>query len=110
MNLVDQRVPRSAGFRTPDPDCAIVPTTESRQLTSRAARSLLVISATSLLLSMPLAVIYQYGKLTETATIDLEWMIRLHGFANAHGFATCGLLAWVIEDRARRRTSAATPA
>jgi len=74
------------------------------RLTRRAAQGLLVISAGSLLLSMPLAVYYQWGQVAGSATIDLEWMIRLHGFANAHGFATCGLLAWAIEDRADQST------
>jgi len=73
-------------------------------LERRASRVLLAISALSLLLSMPLAVYYQWGQATHGATIDLEWMIRLHGFANAHGFATCGLLAWAIEDRADQST------
>jgi len=76
------------------------------RLVSRAARVLLVISAISLLLSMPLAVLYQWGQVTGASMIDLEWMIRLHGFANAHGFATCALLAWVLEDRALRAQSA----
>lgn len=42
--------------------------------------------------------------MTQSATIDLERMVRRHGFANAHGFATCGLLAWAIEDRVDQST------
>lgn len=72
-----------------------------RRLYSRTARVLLIVSAISATLSMPLAVYYQWGQLSGDATIDLEWMIRLHGFANAHGFATCGLIAWVLEDRTK---------
>ncbi len=67
----------------------------------RAAKALLAISALSVLLSMPLALFYQWGQVVGDDTIGLEWMVRLHGFANAHGFATCGLLAWAIEDRYR---------
>ena len=69
------------------------------RLKSRAARVLMVISAVSVTFSMPLAVYYQYGQWAGVETIDLLFMVRFHGFANAHGFATCGLLAWVIEDR-----------
>ncbi|MEZ4335727.1 MAG: YndJ family transporter [Sandaracinaceae bacterium] len=76
-------------------------------LERRAAKVLLWISALSVLLSMPLALYYQWGQVTGADTIGLEWMVRLHGFANAHGFATCGLLAWAIEDRAGQSTSSA---
>ncbi len=69
-------------------------------LRRRGPKALLAISALSLLLSMPLAVVYAYGQVAGTDPIGLEWMVRLHGFANAHGFAVCGLLAWAIEDRA----------
>lgn len=80
------------------------------RMKSRAARGLLWIAAISVGLSMPLAVFYQWGQVTGVTTIDLEWMIRLHGFANAHGFATCGLLAWVIEDRYRTNSENAPSA
>lgn len=63
------------------------------------AKILFSISALSLLVSMPLAVLYQLGAVNGSFGIELEWMVRIHGFANAHGFVTCGLLAWVIEDR-----------
>jgi hypothetical protein len=72
-----------------------------RRLESGWARALLVISGLSPLLSMPLAVAYQWGQVTGQVVVDLEWMLRLHGYANAHGFVTCGLLAWVLEDRRR---------
>jgi 3-oxoacyl-[acyl-carrier-protein] synthase II len=39
MNLADQRVPRSAGFETPDPACSIVPTTETAEIKTNAALS-----------------------------------------------------------------------
>jgi 3-oxoacyl-[acyl-carrier-protein] synthase-1/3-oxoacyl-[acyl-carrier-protein] synthase II len=38
-NLLDQRVPRSGGFQTADPECAVVPTTETRDVRCRAAIS-----------------------------------------------------------------------
>lgn len=71
-----------------------------RGMKSRWAKLLLGISALSAVLSMPLAVVYAWGQVSGTEPISMQWMIRLHGYANAHGFATCGLLAWVLEDRA----------
>ena len=38
-HLHDRRVPPSVGFQTPDPECAVVPTTESRTVASEAAIS-----------------------------------------------------------------------
>jgi 3-oxoacyl-[acyl-carrier-protein] synthase II len=38
-HLRDGQVPPSAGFRTPDPECVVVPTTEVRRVTARAAVS-----------------------------------------------------------------------
>lgn len=38
-NLLDRRVPRSGGFETPDPACAIVPTTEVLEVDAEAAIS-----------------------------------------------------------------------
>lgn len=70
-----------------------------RRVQRTSAKILLAISALSLLVSMPLAVLYQLGQVDGSFGIGLEWMVRVHGFANAHGFATCGLLAWAIEDR-----------
>jgi 3-oxoacyl-[acyl-carrier-protein] synthase-1/3-oxoacyl-[acyl-carrier-protein] synthase II len=38
-NLNDGRVPRTAGFETPDPECVVVPTTETRGLDAQIALS-----------------------------------------------------------------------
>jgi hypothetical protein len=73
-----------------------------RTLKSSLARVLAVVSALSLLLSMPLAIFYAWGEATGERIVLFDAMVRLHGFANAHGFAVCGLLAWIAEDRRRR--------
>ena len=70
-----------------------------RRLRSRVAKPLLLISGVSLLLSMPLAVLYAWGEATGETVIGIQWMLRTHGYANAHGFVVCGLFAWVLEDR-----------
>ncbi len=56
------------------------------------------ISAISVLFSMPLAVIWAWGTAAGTMPfgLDLGWMIRLHGMANAHGFCLVGLIGWVL--------------
>ena len=53
----------------------------------------------SLLLSMPLAILYSLGEVTGASHVLLDTMVRYHGFANAHGVVVCGLLAWILEDR-----------
>jgi hypothetical protein len=64
-------------------------------------RTLFIVSSVSVLGSMPLAVAWAWGNLTGDFLLDLEWMVRLHGMANAHGFALCGLLAWSLSDPPR---------
>ncbi len=72
-----------------------------RNLASSLARVLAVTSALSLLLSMPLAILYSWGEATGDRIVLLDTMVHVHGFANAHGFVVCGLLAWIVEDRRR---------
>lgn len=64
-------------------------------LKRRAARVLLSISGLSVFLSMPLALLWAWGEVT-TQWLELGAMIRLHGFANAHGVIVCGLLAFSL--------------
>jgi len=63
------------------------------------SRVLLLVSGASLLLSMPLALAYAWGEATGHRLIGIQWMLRTHGYANAHGFVMCGLFAWALEDR-----------
>jgi len=69
------------------------------ELRSRGSKLLLVISSLSVLLSMPLAVAWAWGEVTGQRSVGMLWMIRIHGMANAHGFALCGLLAWALEQK-----------
>lgn len=67
----------------------------------RLSAWLLAVSCLSVLLSMPLAVLWAWGQVTGTAPIELIWMVRIHGMANAHGFVLCGLVAWALEPARR---------
>ena len=67
------------------------------------ARLLLLISSLSILLSMPLAVVWAWGQVTGSALLDFSWMLRLHGMANAHGFVLSGLLAFWLQLRSEAR-------
>jgi len=66
-------------------------------------RALLVLSSTSIVASMLLAVVYAWGEFTERAALDIPHMVRLHGALNALGFAVCGLLAWNVRASGRDR-------
>ncbi|QDU82019.1 hypothetical protein Pla110_37720 [Polystyrenella longa] len=61
--------------------------------------SLLMISACSLLVSMPMAMVYAVGEFYEIAWISIPTMISWHGSLNAFGFCFCGLLGWMLNDR-----------
>jgi hypothetical protein len=63
----------------------------------------------SALLSMPLAVVWAWGEVTGSRALDMLWMVRIHGMANAHGFALCGLLAWALAALTPGRTEAPLP-
>jgi hypothetical protein len=67
----------------------IVPT-----LTHRLARTLLVISAASIVVGMLLTLAYATGEFSGYAIINIPQMARIHGLANALGFALCGLAGW----------------
>lgn len=60
---------------------------------------LLFISSFSVMLSMPLSLLWAWGALTKTALIDMSWMLRLHGMANAHGFILTGLCGWWVDQK-----------
>ena len=82
-----------------------------RALPGVLPKLLLAVSAISALLSMPLAVLWAWGEVTGQRAIDMLWMVRIHGMANAHGFTLCGLLAFAFADLGpfTRRRSEATP-
>jgi hypothetical protein len=67
-----------------------------RRLPSMLARVLLALASLAPLLTMPLACAYSWGVVTGEHSVDLLWMLRLHGMVNAFGVALCGLLAWTL--------------
>ncbi|GAA1657589.1 hypothetical protein GCM10009744_58310 [Kribbella alba] len=68
--------------------------------TDRTTATLLVVSASVLVVTMLLALSWALGHVVATPYLPLEWMVATHGLANAVGFGLCGLLA-------RRRLQAA---
>ncbi len=74
---------------------------------ARASGLLLVVAGLCLVLSMSLVVVFAAtGSVTRDAAAPLvpyEWMVRLHGGANAIGFAFCALVALVWQPAPRRR-------
>lgn len=66
---------------------------------ARASGALLVVAGLCLVLSMSLVVVFAAtGSVTRGAAPPLvpwEWMVRLHGGANALGFSFCALVAFV---------------
>lgn len=79
------------------------------------ARILAVVAGVSLLVSMPMAVIYSTGVLIGASWLDLPTMARVHGGLNSLGFALPVILAWTFDRSAREsgvgptRVSAASP-
>jgi hypothetical protein len=63
------------------------------------SKLLLAIAAVSILMSMPLALVWAWAQWTGNPLISMSWMLRVHGMANAHGFVLSGLLAWWVEER-----------
>ena len=82
---------------------AIVTLVEIAPRLPRVSRILLSVSASSLLVTMPLAVAWAAGRFLDQATAALSTMARIHGTVNALGFSLCGLLGWTL---ARRRNPA----
>ena len=65
------------------------------------ARILAVIAGASLLVSMPMAVIYSTGVLLGSTWLGLDTMARVHGALNALGFAVPVIVAWTLDRRSR---------
>jgi YndJ-like protein len=74
---------------------------------ARAAQVLLCISAASLTFGMVLAGAFVIGDFTQRYWLLIPRMARLHGTANALGFALCGLIGWVLA--ARQAPGSASP-
>lgn len=65
----------------------------------RASRIFLSVSAASLIVGMVLAGAYVIGDFTQRYWLLIPRMARLHGTANALGFAFCGLAGWALANR-----------
>lgn len=63
----------------------------------------LAISGASLCFAMVLAAGYALAQQFGFGWLDIEMMERVHGIANAFGFALCGLIGWSRIDHARLR-------
>lgn len=72
----------------------------ARTLLRRSAVALAVIAGASLIVSMPMAIIYATGTLLGTAWLDIEDMAAIHGTLNALGFSLAVVVAWTLERRA----------
>jgi hypothetical protein len=72
----------------------------ARTLLRRPAVALAVIAGASLIVSMPMAVIYATATLVGTTWLDIEDMAAIHGTLNALGFSLAVVVAWTIEGRA----------
>ena len=73
----------------------------ARTLIRSSAVVLAMVAGASLLISMPMAVIYATGTLVGSTWLDLDVMARVHGTLNAHGFALPVMVAWTLDRRAR---------
>jgi hypothetical protein len=69
------------------------------RIVNRTARTLLAVSALSLVAAMVLAGIYALGKYTGGNWLEIPEMAVMHGFANALGFTFCGLVGWNLARR-----------
>ena len=59
-------------------------------------RILLSVSALSSVAGMILAILYAYSIVTSTLILTIPAMAVTHGLLNSFGFATCGLLGWLL--------------
>ena len=62
--------------------------------------ALAVIAGASLIVSMPMAIVYATGTLLGTAWLDIEDMAAIHGTLNALGFSLAVVVAWTLERQA----------
>jgi hypothetical protein len=67
------------------------------------------IAGMSLLLSMPLAVIYATATFVGSAWPSIGWMAAVHGTLNAIGFALSMVVAWTLDRRATEPAPATAP-
>ena len=62
----------------------------------RVARVILTLSATTLFLTMTLALVYSLGRVTNWWVLAIPDMVRWHGWFNAVGFTGLAVLGWSL--------------
>lgn len=67
-----------------------------QQLPSPLARWLLTVAACAMVAAITPAFLYGAGELLGHSFITIPRMVQLHGFTNAFGFITCGLIGWLV--------------
>jgi hypothetical protein len=80
----------------------------ARSLTGRPAVALAILAGASLLITMPMAIVYATETLIGVAWLDIDTMARVHGGLNALGFALPVIIAWTLERRALEVTPPGT--
>ena len=79
-----------------------------RTIPSRLAKGFLILSSLSILVAMCLAVAFTLGDLAGEVWISIPQMARTHGVLNAFGYSLCGVIGWILvqraHDRAQRKT------
>ena len=75
------------------------------QSPSRPARLLLTVAACAMVAAITPALLYGAGELGGRSFITIPRMVQLHGFTNAFGFITCGLIGWLVAGKATDRQS-----
>jgi hypothetical protein len=80
-----------------------------RSVDSQVARTLLLVAAGSVIVSMILAALWAIGEYPLQPFVHLANMARFHGTANAFGFTLCGLLGFLAaSNRAGAQRSSRT--
>lgn len=69
-------------------------------LRSNLARGLAMVSATSLVMGLALALVYAVADCLGQVWIPIGAMAWTHGMLNAVGFSLCGLAGWIMEHEA----------
>jgi hypothetical protein len=72
----------------------------ARTFVRRSAVALAVVAGASLIVSMPMAIVYGTGTLLGTTWLGVEEMAAIHGALNALGFSLAVMVAWTLERRA----------
>jgi hypothetical protein len=88
---------------------AATTTSVALELRSRAARRLMLVASTSLVVGMAVAGVYGVGELTGGGWIGISRMVQIHGLLNALGFTLCGLSAHLWLQRPRGSASSGVP-